>query len=168
MHATLTLLGRQLCQEQRHLHVALGGEDRQQVVELEDEADVARAIGRGARTRAGRAARPRRRPPPCPGDRDRRSGSATSSSPSRTGPPAREARLPRRRDRGRAAPRRVACPASIPSGRCESTRLRPCLLLLASYTYSGAVDEPRDVADDDARARGETGQHDLSFAARAP
>src|SRR5690606_32605005 len=37
------LLGRQLRQEQRHLHVALGGEDRQQVVELEDEADVARA-----------------------------------------------------------------------------------------------------------------------------
>src|SRR6185436_7461545 len=42
-NVALALRGGKLRQQQRHLDVALGREDRQQVVELENEADVARA-----------------------------------------------------------------------------------------------------------------------------
>src|SRR5256885_16515289 len=45
-HALLALLRRELREEERQLDVLIRREDRNQVVELEDEADVARAPGR--------------------------------------------------------------------------------------------------------------------------
>ena len=89
--------------EQRHHHVLEGGELRQQVVELEDEA---RGCGCGTRAGGPRRARtrPRRRPSPCPPPAGRGCRARAAAS---TSPPRRRRRSPASRPRATSRSRPV-------------------------------------------------------------